>query len=341
MASSRRRFLLRTAAFGTATFAPRVATETAASPAGSAQPGTPPAPTVAPPRIDAPPTAAEQVMASRRNWGRWGADDAKGAVNLITPQKRSEAAHLVKSGRAVPLGRPFTPDQHFIQVNQRGTGGSVVDYYGLMYHGVAITHVDALCHVWDRHGMWNGRDPAREIDTRGTRFADITAFGDGLITRGVLLDVPRHRRQPYVTIDRPVTGSELEEIARSQKVEVRPGDAVMIYSGREAFIADGKTMANAPNPRPGLDVSCAVFLRDHDVSVLGWDFHDALPDPNALPWPAHGVIFNFGIAVVDNALLEPLATACVEEGRYEFMFMALPLRIPRGTGSPANPVALF
>lgn len=327
MGGSRREFLLRTAALGVAAVAPPVRQPANAATESQSQ--------------TLPLTEAEQALARRRNWGRWGNDDAKGAVNLITPQKRIEAARLVRSGRSVPLSRPFTPDQHFIQVNERGTGGSVVDYYGFLYHGITVTHVDALCHVWDRHGMWNGRDPAKEIDSHGTRFADITAFGEGLITRGVLLDVPRHRREPFVRVERPVTGAELEEIARAQRVEIRPGDALMIHCGRDALLATGRPYPNAPAPRPGLDVSCAAFIRDRDVSVLGWDMHDALPDPNALPWPAHGVIFSFGVALIDNAYLESLAAICAEEGRYEFMFMALPLRIPRGTGSPANPIALL
>jgi kynurenine formamidase len=307
---------------------PRIA---AASPATTGQPPGKPA------NVE----EAEAVYVRRRNWGRWGPDDPMGAVNLITAEKRTAAAALVKSGRTVSLSRLFEPQQHFVQLNERGTGGSVVDYYGFLYHGVAVTHVDALCHVWDRHGMWNGRDPAREIDTRGSRFADITAFGGGLITRGVLLDVPHHRREPYVTVGRPVLGSELADIARAQGVAIRPGDALLIYSGREAYVAAGNTYGGATAQRPGLDVSCATFVRDHDVAVLGWDMHDAMPDKNGLPWPVHGVIFSYGVALVDNALLEPLAAACAEERRYEFMFMALPLKVPRGTGSPANPVALF
>jgi hypothetical protein len=91
-----------------------------------------------------------------------------GAVNLLTPHKRAAAAALVKTGRTVSLSRVFEPDQHVIRVNERGTGGSVVDYYGFLYHGVTVTHVDALCHVWDRNGMCNGRDPVKEIDTNST-----------------------------------------------------------------------------------------------------------------------------------------------------------------------------
>jgi len=277
----------------------------------------------------------------RRNWGRWGQDDQMGAVNLITPAKRAAAAGLVKTGRTVSLSRPFQPEQHFIRINDRGAGRWVVDYYGFMYHGVTVTHVDALCHIWDQNGMWNGRDPAREIDTNGARFADITAFGNGLITRGVLLDVPRHRRGSHVTPDRPVDAAELEAIAKAQGVAVEPGDALLVYSGRETFVRENAAYGSAADSRPGLHTSCARFIRDRDVSILGWDMMDARPDKSGHPWPVHGVLYSYGVVLLDNALLEPLAQACAEEQRYEFMFMALPLKVTRGTGSPVNPIALF
>lgn len=277
----------------------------------------------------------------RRNWGRWGSDDEKGAVNLITPAKRKAAASLVRSGRVVSIGRAFTPEQHYIRINQRGAGNAVVDYYGLEYHGVAVTHVDALVHMWDREGMWNGRDPAKEVDTSGARFGDITAFGDGLITRGVLLDVPRYRKAPHVAIGKPVTGDELAAIAKAQNVSIEPGDALLVYSGRESFVKEAGRYGGVTEPRPGLDSSCARFIRDRDVAVLAWDMHDSVPDTTGHPFPAHGVLYSYGVALIDNSLLEPLAQACSEERRYEFMLMALPLKIVRGTGSPANPIAMF
>jgi kynurenine formamidase len=122
-------------------------------------------------------------------------------------------------------------------------------------------------------------------------------------------------------------------------VTVTPGDALLIYSGREAFLkADG---AYGSAERPGLHPTCASFIRDHDVAILGWDMMDARPDGYGLRWPVHSVLFSYGVPLLDNALLEPLAAACAEEKRYEFMFVALPLRVPRGTGSPVNPIAMF
>jgi kynurenine formamidase len=239
----------------------------------------------------------------------------------------------------VSLSRVFEPEQQFVRITDSEVGGSIVDYYGFMYHGQTVTHLDALCHVWDQHGMWNGRKPSEALDTRGARFADITAFSDGLVTRGILIDVPRYRRQPFVTPDRPVQGAELAAIAKAQGVTPAAGDALLIYSGREAFVKSSGAYGAAE--RPGLHPTCASFIRDHDIAILGWDMMDARPDGYGLRWPVHGVLFSFGVPLLDNALLEPLAAACAEEKRYEFMFVALPLRVPRGTGSPVNPIAIF
>ncbi len=275
----------------------------------------------------------------RRNWGRWGANDEVGAINLITPEKRAAAAALVRTGRTVSLSRVFEPPQHFMQKSNIGRGGGyVMDYLGFIYHGGVVTHTDALCHIWDEDGMWQGRDPDVEITTQGAQFADITHWSTGIITKGVLLDVPRHRGEPHVTADRPVHGSELEEIARAQGVTVEAGDALLVHSGWESY---GRSGDDGSAGRPGLHPSCAEFIRDHDVALLGWDLMDARMGAAGLPWPVHGVLFNFGVALLDNARLEPIAAACAEEGRHEFLFMLLPLNVARGTGSPANPVAMF
>ncbi|MCE2462727.1 MAG: cyclase family protein, partial [Dehalococcoidia bacterium] len=180
----------------------------------------------------------------RRNMGRWRADDEIGAINLITPQKRVAAAGLVRSGRSVSLSREFptvpgpgnvNPAHHWMRTVAFGTGGAAMDYYGIFYHGNIATHIDALCHIWDEHGIYNGRDPDSEITFDGARFGGIEKWSDGIITRGVLIDIPRHRGEPYVTQERPVHGWELEDAAKAQGVTVEPGDALAVYCGREAW----------------------------------------------------------------------------------------------------------
>ena len=293
-------------------------------------------------------------LSERRNWGRWGDKGSAGAMNLIDEQKRLGAIGLVEKGRTVSLSRPFPvtptaenprPAQQYVQVWERpGNSGAAVDYYGLIYHGTATTHIDALCHVWDENGMWDGRKPEDTLTFGGANYGTVDDWSDGILTRGVLLDVPKHRGKPYVTVEEPVHGWELEDIAREQGVTLEPGDAVMVYSGREAFAADnGGIWANSVSgePRPGLHASCLPFVRESDMSLLGWDMMDASPNEYDIGWSVHGVIFAYGVALLDNALLEPLADACAEEGRYEFMISINPLNVIGGTGSPVNPIAVF
>ena len=286
------------------------------------------------------------------NWGRWGDDDQKGAVNMVTDQKRAAAARLVRTGKAVSLSREFpklpagnnpTPAIHYMKRNLRGeTGGSAVDYYGISYHGTATTHLDALCHVWDHNGMWNGADPMDVITFDGAEWGSIEQWKEGIITRGVLLDVPKHRGEPYVTQESPVHGWELEDIAREQGVSMEPGDALVVYSGREKWNEAGNPLWGSDRDlRPGLHASCLRFIKESDCCVLVWDMMDHTPNGYDVPWSVHGAIFAYGIGLLDNALLEPLAEACAQEGRYEFMLTINPLRVVGGTGSPVNPVALF
>jgi hypothetical protein len=293
---------------------------------------------------------AKDALRERRNWGRWGADDQLGAMNLITDDKRRAAAALVRTGRIVSLSRPFpktpaannpNPAQHWMRVRSGPTGGGATDYYAISYHGTAATHLDSLCHMWGPDGLWNGRGP-EEVTSQGANWGGIENWSMGIVTRGVLLDVPKFRGEPYVTLDKPVSGPELVKIAEVQGVTVEPGDAVCVHSGREAFErADGVWGATGAD-RAGLHASCLVTLRDWDVSLLVWDMTDMMrPGHNELREMVHGMLHAFGVGLLDEAMLETLAQACSEENRYEFMIMVAPLVVQGGTGSPVNPLALF
>ena len=292
-----------------------------------------------------------KLLTERNNWGRWGNDDEVGAINLITPAKRLEAMRLARTGQTFSLSRPFPkepgplnpqPAQHFTRwVEWQGTGGAAGDYYGISYHGWSTTHIDALCHMWDEHGMWNRRKPEDVMTPFGATFGDITAWQDGIITRGVLIDIPRFRGQPYVTLETPVHGWELEEAAAQQGVEVGPGDALVVFSGREAYQADHPGSWLGEEPAPGLHPSTMQFIRDRDIALLGWDLMDAERNEYGLPFGVHAVLYSFGVALLDNVLLEPLAAACVAEGRSDFLLLVLPLPVEGGTGGPVNPVAVL
>jgi kynurenine formamidase len=300
----------------------------------------------------------QRYLSSRRNWGRWGDDDQLGTLNLITPEKRVAAAGAVRTGRTVSLARPLPtrrrPDNpsptlaFWTKSEWPNGGGHAADFVGLESHGHTTTHLDALCHLWDRHGIYNQRDPEEEISFRGARFGGIEAWSGGIFTRAVFLDVPRHRGISYVDHGDPVHGWELDEIASSSTCSIEPGDAVCVYSGREAW-----QRANPDRPygfwtdssgkitKPGLHATCLEFLRDHDVSVLVWDMLDEWPIPYDIPWTVHGAIHAYGLALLDNALLEPLAEACQDEGRDDMLLVVAPLVFKGGTGSAVNPLAIF
>jgi kynurenine formamidase len=292
----------------------------------------------------------ENLIHDRSNWGRWGDDDELGAVNLITAEKRVAAASLVRTGRSVSMSREFPTDpgpanprpaDHFMKLHPRDQGaGAMVDYIGLEYHGIVATHVDALCHTWDDHGMWNGRKPEDVFTPDGATWGAVDKWKEGLLTRGVLLDVPAFRGEPYVTNERPVTAGELAAIAEKEGVEVGAGDALVVYSGRDAWDAEHPEWGAEP-ARPGLHGSCLEFLRDRDCPILAWDMQDSFPNEWDLPWTVHASIFAYGVAIVDNCNLAPLSRACAELGRHDFMFILSPLLMTGATGSPANPLALF
>jgi kynurenine formamidase len=311
------------------------------------------------------PQARESVLAylrATRNWGRWGDDDEYGAPNLITPEKIVQASRTVRDGKCISLGRDVPakpsaanrhPAQHVVMDRlARGTGGTVLDYLGIACHGITSTHIDALCHVWDVDGMWGARRAEDHIRYDGVRWAGIHNWRDGLLTRGVLFDIPAYRGVEFVDIDAPVTGAELHAMAKSKNLSVEPGDALVIYSGREkwsqrygeygsANAEHSSGLTSTTDPRPGLHVSCLEYLRDTDCAVLAWDMVDLKPNPDNLAWAVHAAIWAFGIALIDNALIEPLADYCAAHDRADFMLSVAPLRIVGGTGSPVNPIAIL
>jgi kynurenine formamidase len=295
------------------------------------------------------------LLQSFSRWGRWGDDDQVGATNLITPDKIVAAAGLVREGVSVSLAREFpktpsannpTPATHYSRVRHRGTEGVGLDYISTENHGRSMTHLDALCHVWDLNGMWNGRRADDVFGADGATWGGIENWSNGVVTRGVMLDVAAYRPAGFVDIDQPVTADELRAISRDGGIRIKPGDALVIHSGRDAWERAHSRPWSAPAPdgdesRPGLDASCLEFLHESDCSVLIWDMLESKPTPYSVRYTVHSAIFNQGILLLDNALLEPLADRCRELGRHDFMITIAPLRIVGGTGSPVNPLALL
>jgi kynurenine formamidase len=288
----------------------------------------------------------EGYFKSLNNWGRWGHDDQRGTVNLITPARRAAAQALVRTGRTVSLARDIGPQPalmyHATFPSNRERADVVLDRFDLVYHGYSITHVDALCHVaWDGE-LYNGRPFMQSVTAAGATWCPIDPLFDGITSRGVLLDVAAGRNEGYVTVGNPVTPRELDEVARRAGVTVEAGDVVVVRSGQEPFQRAHPQWVPRVSPHPGLHLSCLEWFREKDIAAIAWDMMDERP----IGYPgfgmgAHLAIPFLGLALVDNTDPERLATACAEERRHEFLFTATPLRIVGSTGAPAHPLAIF
>jgi kynurenine formamidase len=220
-----------------------------------------------------------------------------------------------------------------------------LDFIGIAYHGLASSHIDALCHVFVEGKMYNGF-PAQDVRSTGARRNSIMAARDGISGRGVLLDIPRLRQKPFVAPEEPVTAKELDAAEKAQNVKTGEGDILLISTGRDALRVDHPLSSERPYYLGGLDPDCIPWLHERKIAVLGSDaVHDPNPSPHPVedwPIPVHmcGLVA-MGLHLLDNLYLADLEKACAEESRWEFFFVVAPLRIEKGTGSPVNPLAIL
>jgi kynurenine formamidase len=295
-----------------------------------------------------PPTQdrVEGYFKELNNWGRWGDTDQRGTVNLITPGKREAALRLVRTGRTVSLARDIGPQPalmyHTTFPSNRERADVVLDRFDLVYHGFRITHIDALCHVaWDGQ-LYNGRPFMQSVTVAGATWCPIDPLFDGITSRAVLLDVAAGRKEGYVSVGQPVTPRELDAAAARAGVRVEPGDVVVVRSGDEAFRRAHPEWVPRVSPHPGLHLACLEWFREKDIAAISWDMMDERPIGYAgFGMGVHLAIPFLGLALVDNTNPERLAQACREEGRYEFLFTATPIRLVGSTGAPAHPLAIF
>jgi kynurenine formamidase len=295
----------------------------------------------------------DQWMSELSNWGRWGKDDQSGTANLITPAKRLAAAHLVTEGVSVSLSLDAntvkavdnsSPWSHVMTATgaHPEAGQFDLDTYSVSYHGYGTTHMDALCHMFYKGQMFNGF-PQTAVTEQGASKLDVTHFKNGIFTRGVLIDIPRLKGLPYLEPDVMIYPEDLDAWEKMAGVRVESGDVVFIRTGRWARRAM-KGPWNVAEHSAGLYASCAKWLRQRDVAMLGSDAaSDAMPSRiPGVHQPIHQLILiALGTPLFDNCDLEALSKAAIERRRYAFLLTAAPLAMPGGTGSPLNPVATF
>jgi kynurenine formamidase len=301
--------------------------------------------------------AAFRVLFERvSNWGRWGSEDERGTLNYLTSDRVAAATRLVRDGETVSLSLPLNTkreldnpepaDHHMTLLTDVDIGSEPLrfakDYVGVDYHNDGHSHLDALCHVAFDGALYNGK-PSDSVTVDGASVETVEVMSDGVVGRGVLLDIPRLRGVDWLEPGEHLFRADLEGAERDQGVTVGEGDILLVRTGHTRRLEKVEIWDTA-SAKAGLHPECAVFLAERRVAALGCDGNsDTAPSTTeGVGFPIHGLALTaMGMPLLDYLRLEDLTAACENAGRWEFLFVAAPLRIDGGTGSPLNPIAIF
>jgi kynurenine formamidase len=299
-------------------------------------------------------------MQSLSNWGRWGADDQRGTLNLLSPEKTKRALGLVQEGTTVSCARDVSwtpavdtprPPQHFMlgggDKYRPGEGPdrqAVSDYFGMVFHGYTVTHVDSLAHfMWDGK-LYNGISSTVVDSREGALSHDVLAAKQGIVTRGVLVDAARLRGLEVIPRGDGVGLDDVERAERECGFKIEEGDVLLLRTGqlghRDRTSPVDVTVAGSAGPLPEL----LPLFHERGIAVMGSDTgNDVTPTGyERFSNPVHQVgIVALGLWILDNAWLDDLSEACSARNRWEFLITINPLRLPTATGSPVNPIAVF
>jgi kynurenine formamidase len=303
-------------------------------------------------------TASEfrELVRTVSNWGRWSDDGRRGALNHLTRARIAAALRLARTGESVSLSQPLRTeagidvpvpaDHHMTMLTDVDIGSGSVrfakDYVGADYHNEGHSHIDAFSHVAFEGHFFDGK-PDRSVTSEGARAGDIEVLKDGLVGRAVLLDVPRVRGVQWVEPGEHVFREDLEAAEREQGVSAGPGDILLVRTGHARRLTELEPW-DTRKAKAGLHPTTALFLAERQISVLGSDGNnDTAPSTTeGVAFPIHVLAINaMGVHLLDYLDLEDAVARCEAEGRWDFLFVAAPLRIVGGTGSPLNPLAIF
>ncbi|MFT4262572.1 MAG: cyclase family protein [Nocardioides sp.] len=273
-----------------------------------------------------------------------------GSVGLIDSTARLRGVRSVTRGEAVSLQRPVEtrPDRlegshkHVeldVKVSVHGRFVSGGDTITVDAHGTGNTHLDSVAHMGIDE-QWHDGIPAASSYTADDALLRWAQYG--VATRAVVADIPSLRGVPWVTVDQPVTGEEIEAAIATTGLTFEPGDALLLYMGRDRFEEAGNTYPTGAiqGSRPGIGESGAQWIADHGVSVLCWDFHDARAGEDG-SLEVHMLIWAIGLCLVDNSLLGPAVRTMAEAGVAGGLLSVPPLGIYRSTGCLVNPIVLY
>ncbi len=307
----------------------------------------------------------EEVLSyfkSLSNWGRWGDDDQLGAPNLITAEKTKRAIATVQEGTTVTMSRTVNfeasldapnPPVHFMvesgegwasgdKVTTRATAAAS-DYFGMIFHGFTITHVDSLAHFFWEGKTYNG-NPAHMVATnQGATVCSVEEAKNGIVTRGVLVDVPMIRGTDWLERGEGVMPDDILQAEERCGFKVEEGDLLLIRTGQlHRRNVEGPVDRSAGST--ACQAACLPLFHERGIAMMGSDTGNDVSPPQytKVQSPIHQVgITAMGLWILDNANLEDVSQACRERNRWEFMVSIGPLRLHNTTGSPVNPIAIF
>jgi kynurenine formamidase len=288
----------------------------------------------------------------------WGPDDRRGALNYLTQDLVAAACREVRLGRSVSLEStlevepgPDNPEPVAHNMTAGARDGAraeapglafAMDRFAMNVHGDAASHIDALCHViFDGH-LYNGVS-CDSITPDGAEAESIGIASGGIVGRGVLLDIPRLRDVPWLEPGQHVTADDLARAEAAQGIRVGRGDILLIRVGHHRRRAELGAW-NAAAQRAGLHPTALEFVADREVAVLGSDSNnDTAPSAaDNVDFPVHVLAINaLGVHLLDYLQFEDLIPQCETIGRWAFLCVIAPLRLPGGTGSPVNPIAIL
>jgi kynurenine formamidase len=302
-----------------------------------------------------------ELSARVSNWGRWGADDERGTLNLLTSETVLRGVAAVRSGRVFSLAIPFDADgPQWDNVNMPLRTNPVLNTYAvnLSFTGdaadfttsddafsmgsQAATHWDALAHVGYEGRLYNGI--ANDVVTAegGASRLGVQNIGP-VVTRGVLLDIARLHDVDHFEENYAVTADDLDAAASAAGITVEPGDAVLVRTGQMHFLREGKRPRYS-HPSPGLSTSTIGWMRDHDIAAVATDTltFEVYPceDP-AVFMPVHMLhLRDIGLLQGQVWRLDDLASDCAADGQYDFLLCATPLPLTHAVGAPVAPTAV-
>jgi kynurenine formamidase len=291
-----------------------------------------------------------------KNTADRGATDRCGALDYITAAHVIAAAQEVQLGRSVSLSRPIetepaADDPEPARHDMTGALGDhhlergldfAMDRFAMNIHGNANSHIDALCHVIFDSKLYNDV-PVDVITPTGATSLSIDAIENGIVGRGVLLEIPRLHGQPWLEPGSNVTEGDLRAAEDAQHLHVGPGDLLFVRVGHSARRKELGAW-DAATARAGMHPTTLEFVAERKVAALGSDGNnDAAPSTtDGVDFPVHALAMNaLGIHLLDYLQFEDLAGVCEEQGRWTFLAVIAPLRLPAATGSPVNPIAIL